>query len=104
MSRQRTPPRLNRPSEQPGVGRSELRSPIVGNLDAIGFGRSVLSSVTQDLCAFTDNCGCSRCYNFHVPRSVFDLTLLAIAFVGSCFGQSGAFRVGDVLPAWAPGM
>jgi hypothetical protein len=44
-----------------------------------------------------------HCYNFHVRRSVFDLALLSIVCVTSSFAQGGPFRLGDALPAWAPG-
>jgi hypothetical protein len=43
------------------------------------------------------------CYNLRVRPSVSHSPLLVIAFISSSFGQSGPFRQGDVLSAWAAG-
>ncbi len=59
--------------------------------------------VIRDFARFPITAAFDHCYNFSLRHSVLQLAPLTIAFVISSFGQSGSFRVGDVLPAWAAG-
>lgn len=59
--------------------------------------------VIWDFARFAITAAFDHCYNFSLRHSVLQLAPLTIAFVISSFGQSGLFRVGDVLPAWAAG-